>query len=117
MFSFYDWFMKPLEKRGIQQARKSLIPTAKGHVLEIGSGTGVNVKLYNQDIITSLTLSDIKLNKKLIFLLSSKLEDKSRNCKNRVIMICMLFNTFGVRFASSSLEKSSSSISSFAFSS
>jgi len=68
--------MKPLEKRGIQQARKSLIPTAKGHVLEIGSGTGVNVKLYNQDIITSLTLSDIKLNKKLRSIIKNNVQLK-----------------------------------------
>jgi len=49
MISFYDLFMIPLERRGIRKARKELIQKATGHVLEIGSGTGVNLKHYNFD--------------------------------------------------------------------
>lgn len=63
MFSFYDIFMKPLEKRGIKQARKRLITQAKGSVLEIGSGTGANIRFYNFDLITDLTITDKKLSK------------------------------------------------------
>lgn len=65
MISFYDVFMIPLEKRGIRKARKELIPKANGHVLEIGSGTGVNLKHYNFDAIESLTVTDKKLSKRI----------------------------------------------------
>ena len=65
MFSLYDLFMVPLEKRGITKARKELIPKATGQVLEIGSGTGVNIKHYNFDKIDTLTMTDKKLSKKI----------------------------------------------------
>lgn len=65
MFSFYDLFMFPLEKFGIRNARSKLIPKAKGNVLEIGSGTGVNLKHYNFDGIKELTMSDQILSKKI----------------------------------------------------
>lgn len=65
MLSFYDLFMMPLEKRGITKARKELIPKATGEVLEIGAGTGVNIKHYNFDAISNLTLTDKKLSKRI----------------------------------------------------
>ena len=65
MFSFYDLFMKPLERRGINQARRRLMTQAVGSVLEIGSGTGANLKFYNFDLITDLTITDKKLSKRL----------------------------------------------------
>lgn len=65
MFSLYDLCMIPLEKRGIKKARLELIKKAKGMVLEIGSGTGVNVKHYDFEKIDSLILSDKKLSKKI----------------------------------------------------
>lgn len=65
MISLYDMFMMPLEKSGIKKARKELIPTSKGAVLEIGSGTGVNIKHYNFDQIERLTMTDIKLSRKI----------------------------------------------------
>lgn len=65
MISFYDLFMLPLEKRGIRKARQELIPKAKGTVLEIGSGTGVNLKHYNFESVDSLTVTDKKLSKKI----------------------------------------------------
>lgn len=65
MISFYDLFMIPLERRGIRKARTELIPKAKGSVLEIGSGTGVNLKHYNFDVVTSLTVSDKKLSNRI----------------------------------------------------
>lgn len=64
MFSVYNLFMKPLEKRGIKQARQRLMKKAKGSVLEIGSGTGANLKFYNFDWITDLTITDKKLSKR-----------------------------------------------------
>lgn len=38
--------MAPLEKKKFKKIRKRLISKAKGHVLEIGSGTGVNFPFY-----------------------------------------------------------------------
>ncbi len=66
MFSFYDIFMYPLEKRGIKKARTELIPKTSGVILEIGSGTGVNIKHYNFEVIEELILSDQKISKKLV---------------------------------------------------
>lgn len=71
MISLYDLFMLPLEKSGINKARKELIPLAKGNVLEIGSGSGINLKHYNFDKIDSLTMSDISLSKKIQKIASS----------------------------------------------
>lgn len=61
----YDKFMSPLENRELGKQRKRLIPRAKGKVLEIGSGTGVNVSLYNMKNIGSLTLSDYEISEML----------------------------------------------------
>jgi ubiquinone/menaquinone biosynthesis C-methylase UbiE len=57
--------MKPLEKRGIKKARKKLVSQAMGSVLEIGSGTGANLKFYNFGLITDLTITDKKLSKRI----------------------------------------------------
>lgn len=44
---------------GIDDARKTLLQSARGHVLEIGVGTGLNLDSYPFDDIKSLTLVDI----------------------------------------------------------
>jgi methyltransferase OMS1 len=44
---------------GIDQARTDLLQNARGHVLEIGVGTGLNLDRYNGAQISSLTLVDI----------------------------------------------------------
>ncbi|TLS37026.1 class I SAM-dependent methyltransferase [Pseudalkalibacillus caeni] len=44
----YDPVMKPLEKRYINRWRERLLSNAKGKVLEIGAGTGINFPLYNK---------------------------------------------------------------------
>jgi ubiquinone/menaquinone biosynthesis C-methylase UbiE len=44
---WYDFFMRPLEKRKFRRIREELLTNASGHVLEIGSGTGINFPLYN----------------------------------------------------------------------
>ena len=56
--SFYDHFMHPLEQNGLADARKNLIPQAKGHVLEIGPGSGINLRYYDFDQLESLSLFD-----------------------------------------------------------
>jgi SAM-dependent methyltransferase len=59
--SFYDHFMHPLETNGLADARKNLIPKAKGHVLEIGPGSGINLRYYAFNQIDSLSLFDQRI--------------------------------------------------------
>lgn len=47
------------ELLGIDTARKLLIQQARGKVLEVGVGTGLNLPYYNCDQVTSLDLVDI----------------------------------------------------------
>jgi methyltransferase OMS1, mitochondrial len=44
---------------GIDGARRQMIQEARGKVLEVGVGTGLNLDKYNADQISSLTLVDI----------------------------------------------------------
>lgn len=43
---WYDFFMSPLEKLKFKRIRAELLESAKGRVLELGSGTGINFPLY-----------------------------------------------------------------------
>lgn len=43
---WYDFFMAPLEQRKFKGIRKELLNNARGKVLEIGSGTGINFPYY-----------------------------------------------------------------------
>lgn len=45
--NLYDFFMSPLERWKFQAIRKKILIKAKGMVLEIGSGTGINFPLYS----------------------------------------------------------------------
>lgn len=65
MLSFYDLFMKPLEKRGLRKSRQSLVPKAYGSVLEIGSGTGANIQYYDFNQVEELIVTDKKLSKQI----------------------------------------------------
>lgn len=62
----FDTFMFPLEKLGIRELRMKIIPQAEGSILEIGAGTGVNLKHLNPDKISSLVLSDLELGKNIL---------------------------------------------------
>ncbi|WP_442600204.1 class I SAM-dependent methyltransferase [Neobacillus sp. D3-1R] len=46
--NWYDLIMNPLEKNKFLEIRKKLLSKAKGKVLEIGAGTGINFPLYKQ---------------------------------------------------------------------
>lgn len=52
--AYYDGFMKPLEKKLITSWRKKLLLEARGEVLEIGAGTGINFPLYENCTVTAL---------------------------------------------------------------
>ncbi|MCR3905431.1 MAG: class I SAM-dependent methyltransferase [Tenericutes bacterium] len=66
MVSFYDSFMYLFEKRFLRKARRSILTKASGSVLEIGGGTGLNLKQYHFDVIDSLVITDIDIDKRLI---------------------------------------------------
>jgi len=82
MVSFYDLFMIPLEKKGIRKARKELVPKASGEVLEIGAGTGVNIKYYDFDKIDKLTMTDKKIGKILEKIAPQEVTLKDLNVEN-----------------------------------
>lgn len=43
---FYDPFMESMEQRVLSRYRKQLLEPLRGNILEVGSGTGINFKLY-----------------------------------------------------------------------
>lgn len=51
--NWYDFFMKPLEKKKFKRIRKELLAKATGSVLELGSGTGINFPLYEVPVIVT----------------------------------------------------------------
>ncbi len=59
-FAFwYDFFMRPLEKRKFKRIRIELLSNATGRVLELGSGTGVNFPFYRTaDKVTAVEPSE-----------------------------------------------------------
>src|SRR5690606_5793131 len=64
---WYDTFMSPLEKRGFQRLRKSLIGKAQGKVLEIGSGTGANFPYYDRaEEVTALDPNSMMREKSMV---------------------------------------------------
>jgi SAM-dependent methyltransferase len=52
---FYDRALKATEENGLRAMREALLAGARGRVIEIGAGTGVNVDLYG-DGVEDLTL-------------------------------------------------------------
>jgi SAM-dependent methyltransferase len=53
--SFYDRALKASEENGLRDMRQALLADARGRVVEIGAGTGVNLDLYG-DEVEDLTL-------------------------------------------------------------
>lgn len=64
--TFYDFFMEPFERLGLGILRKNLVKQARGSVLEIGAGTGLNLPYYRWDQISSLVMIDKELNRKAL---------------------------------------------------
>jgi ubiquinone/menaquinone biosynthesis C-methylase UbiE len=55
--STYDRFSKGMEQAGLAEMRRNLIAGASGDVLEIGGGTGANLRYYGADV-KSLTVTE-----------------------------------------------------------
>src|SRR4051795_11079539 len=47
---FYDRALKASEENGLGAMRAELLAAARGRVIEVGAGTGVNVDLYGPEI-------------------------------------------------------------------
>ena len=54
----YDPFLAVAERRGLAKARRELLSTVHGRVLEIGAGTGLNLPHYPADADVVLTEPD-----------------------------------------------------------
>lgn len=61
----YNSFMGPIERNRLGAKRKQLLSDVAGDVLEIGFGTGANLKHYNYEQLDALTLIEYKLPGKL----------------------------------------------------
>ncbi len=74
---FYDKIMADTEQACLQQWRKELLQNVSGEVLEIGSGTGANLKFYpKQNIQLTLSEPDKNMRKQL----TSKVASFELNC-------------------------------------
>ena len=59
MFStFYDRAFAATEEAGLREMRAQLLRQARGRVLELGSGTGLNLELYPHEGLDCLTLTE-----------------------------------------------------------
>ncbi len=58
-YNGYDLMMFPLEKLILEKYRNTLVSKAKGDVLELGAGTGINMSYYDNHHVRSLTLTDL----------------------------------------------------------
>ena len=61
----FNIFMLPFEKLALHKRRQELIGEVSGNVLEIGSGGGVNFNYYKKELISKLTILDLKFNKSI----------------------------------------------------
>ncbi len=57
----YDIFMYPFEKLRLNRMRRNLLKHVKGEVLEIGTGTGVNINMLACESMTSYVGLDLKI--------------------------------------------------------
>jgi len=59
MFSaLYDRAFEATEEAGLREMRRELLDGARGRVLEVGAGTGLNLELYPEEGIESLVLTE-----------------------------------------------------------
>lgn len=56
--AIYDKSLAATEEAGLRERRRGLLAEARGRVLELGAGTGVNVQLYPSEGISELVLTE-----------------------------------------------------------
>ena len=56
--ALYDRCFSAAEEAGLREMRREVLAGARGRVLEVGAGTGLNLELYPEQGIESLTLSE-----------------------------------------------------------
>jgi ubiquinone/menaquinone biosynthesis C-methylase UbiE len=56
--ALYDRCFKASEEAGLRDMRRDLLAGARGRVLEMGAGTGLNLELYPREGIDSLILTE-----------------------------------------------------------
>ena len=56
--ALYDRAFKASEEAGLREMRRDLLAGARGRVLELGSGTGLNLELYPREGLDSLVLTE-----------------------------------------------------------
>jgi SAM-dependent methyltransferase len=54
----FDWFMDSAERAGLTNERAELVAQATGRVLEIGAGTGLNLRHYDERAVWQLVLTE-----------------------------------------------------------
>ncbi len=72
----FDAVMKPLEISRLAERRARLLAEAGGRVLEVGAGTGANLRHYRLDSIEELVLSDLEIRPRL----ARRAERLAREC-------------------------------------
>ena len=68
--NLYDAFMRPFEKKALHRLRNKYIGEIQGKVLEVGSGTGINIAHYNN---VDLVMTDLEVSELLV----SRLKDSN----------------------------------------
>lgn len=63
--TIYNIFMFPFEALRLKKHRRSLLRQINGSVLEIGAGTGANLKYYPFNHIDQLVLTDLDLSRSI----------------------------------------------------
>lgn len=63
--AFYDRGFKATEEAGLREMRRELLSQARGRVLELGAGTGLNLELYPEGTDLTLTEPDPHMTKQL----------------------------------------------------
>lgn len=77
--ALYDRAFEATEEAGLREMRRELLAGARGRVLEIGAGTGLNLDLYPEEGIESLTLTEPDPH--MIKQLREKLADSGRGAE------------------------------------
>ncbi|GAU80065.1 class I SAM-dependent methyltransferase [Fusibacter sp. 3D3] len=86
----YDFFMAPFENNGLKDLRSTLISKSSGKCLELGIGSGANLKFYDSARITHLTVSDIDEVVKIESKIAENLKSFIQSSQDKTIELAQL---------------------------